>query len=168
MSKAELLYQRHLDRLREYSRKDNIPFIDTLRACFSPLEPIPLFAGLLDLAKAEKNLIQRYRADFFELIANSVIEANQSVIEELADKKASDIISKAKKEAARKGGIAKASKLDEPKKRIQQAWASGKFTNRDICAEQEYAGLGFDSYKTARNALKRTPDPFPWEAKGKK
>ncbi|RFC31210.1 MAG: hypothetical protein DID91_2727704359 [Candidatus Nitrotoga sp. MKT] len=49
--------------------------------------------------------------------------------------------------------------------KIRLLWASGKYTNRDICAEQEGAHLGFGSFKTARNALKGTDDPNPWPAK---
>lgn len=49
--------------------------------------------------------------------------------------------------------------------KICSVWASGKYTNRDICAEQEGEHLGFGSFKTARNALKGTDDPNPWPAK---
>lgn len=49
--------------------------------------------------------------------------------------------------------------------KIRLSWASGKYTNRDICAEQEGAHFGFGSFKTARNALKGTDDPNPWPAK---
>jgi hypothetical protein len=41
---------------------------------------------------------------------------------------------------------------------IQAAWASGKYSNRDLCAEQECAALGM-SYSTARKALRNTPAP---------
>jgi len=52
-------------------------------------------------------------------------------------------------------------------KEIRDIWATGKYTSRDICAEEEYQSLGFGSYKAARNALKGTPDPNPWPAKKK-
>jgi len=42
--------------------------------------------------------------------------------------------------------------------RMRAAWASGRFTTRDICAEQECAGLGI-SFSTARKALRNTPEP---------
>ncbi len=51
--------------------------------------------------------------------------------------------------------------------KIRTIWATGKFTDRNTCAEEEYAGLGFGAYKTAREALKNTPDPSPWPAKKK-
>lgn len=41
---------------------------------------------------------------------------------------------------------------------IKKAWASGKYTSRDICAEQESAALGM-SFSAARKALRGTPDP---------
>ena len=41
---------------------------------------------------------------------------------------------------------------------IRAAWASGKYTSRDICAEQECASLGM-SFAAARKALRNTPAP---------
>lgn len=41
---------------------------------------------------------------------------------------------------------------------IRSAWASGKYSSRDICAEQECAGLSM-SFSTARKALRNTPEP---------
>ena len=41
---------------------------------------------------------------------------------------------------------------------ICEIWASGKYTSRDICADEEYAALGM-SRKAARNALIGTPKP---------
>ncbi len=51
------------------------------------------------------------------------------------------------------------------KAQIQEIWASGKYTSRDLCAEEEYAALGFKTLRTARDALIGTPDPNPWSAK---
>lgn len=41
---------------------------------------------------------------------------------------------------------------------IQAAWATGKYSSRDICAEQESAALGM-SFSSARKALRGMPDP---------
>jgi len=41
---------------------------------------------------------------------------------------------------------------------IQLLWASGKYSNRDLCAEQECAALEM-SFSSARKALRGTPDP---------
>lgn len=41
---------------------------------------------------------------------------------------------------------------------MQKRWASGKYSTRDICAEQECASLNI-SFSAARRALKNTPDP---------
>lgn len=46
----------------------------------------------------------------------------------------------------------------ENAQRIRQLWASGKYSSRDICAEQESAALGI-SFAAARKALRNTPDP---------
>ncbi len=41
---------------------------------------------------------------------------------------------------------------------IRTLWASGKFSSRDLCVEQESAALNM-SISTARKALRNTPDP---------
>jgi len=46
----------------------------------------------------------------------------------------------------------------EKQDRIRAAWATGKYTTRDICAEQECAALDM-SFAAARKALRNTPDP---------
>lgn len=46
----------------------------------------------------------------------------------------------------------------DKQRQIKEIWASGKYSSRDICAEQECAALGM-SFTAARNALKNTPDP---------
>ena len=46
----------------------------------------------------------------------------------------------------------------DKKRQIREAWASGKFATRSICAEQECAALGI-AYATAVKALRNTPDP---------
>ncbi len=47
---------------------------------------------------------------------------------------------------------------------IREIWESGKYSNRNICADEEWAGLGFNSKSTARHALENTPDPTHWPA----
>jgi hypothetical protein len=41
---------------------------------------------------------------------------------------------------------------------IRQIWATGKYSSRDICAEQECLALGM-SFSTARRALRGMPKP---------
>jgi hypothetical protein len=62
---------------------------------------------------------------------------------------------------ATRGSHAQHSKPDGAWKkadRIRNIWASGKYTSRDICAEQEFAALGWN-YSSARKALRNTPEP---------
>lgn len=42
---------------------------------------------------------------------------------------------------------------------IQSLWASGKFSSRDRCADEEWQALGFPSFRAARESLNGTPDP---------
>lgn len=41
---------------------------------------------------------------------------------------------------------------------MKAAWASGKYSSRDVCAEQECAALDM-SFSSARKALRNTPNP---------
>lgn len=46
----------------------------------------------------------------------------------------------------------------ERQRLIREAWASGKYSSRDRCAEEEAAALGI-SFSAARKALRNTPEP---------
>lgn len=46
----------------------------------------------------------------------------------------------------------------DKRENIRTIWASGKYTSRDLCAEQECSALGM-SFSVARKALRNTPDP---------
>ena len=46
----------------------------------------------------------------------------------------------------------------DKRENIRTIWASGKYSSRDICAEQECAALGM-SFSVARKALRNTPAP---------
>jgi hypothetical protein len=46
----------------------------------------------------------------------------------------------------------------DKQKQIRDIWASGKYSSRDLCAEQEYAALHWN-FASARRALRKTPDP---------
>lgn len=48
----------------------------------------------------------------------------------------------------------------DKQKLMREIWATGKYSSREICAEQEAAHLGI-SFTTARKALRNTPDPSP-------
>lgn len=46
----------------------------------------------------------------------------------------------------------------EKHEKIRKIWATGKYSSRDVCAEQECAALDM-SFSAARKALINTPDP---------
>lgn len=67
-----------------------------------------------------------------------------------------------KKGLAKKGANAvhdKPGGSREKQDAIRAIWATGKYSNRDRCAEEECAALGM-SFSTARKALRNTPDPM--------
>ena len=43
---------------------------------------------------------------------------------------------------------------------IREIWVSGKYTSREICADEEWEYLGFPSRRAAREALFKTPEPL--------
>lgn len=55
----------------------------------------------------------------------------------------------------------------EKQGRIRAEWATGKYSDRTRCAEEQCAALDM-SYDTARKALVGMPDPDPWPAKKQK
>ena len=62
---------------------------------------------------------------------------------------------------ARKAAIARHSKpggSHEKQRKIREAWASGKYSTKDLCAEEEYAALEM-SFSSARKALRGEPEP---------
>lgn len=42
------------------------------------------------------------------------------------------------------------------KRQILAIWNTGKYSTKDLCAEEEYQALGFKTFCTARNALKES------------
>lgn len=54
------------------------------------------------------------------------------------------------------------------KKRILEAWATGRFKSRDVCADQEYDECGYKSFSAARKALIGSPDHDKCPANPKK
>lgn len=47
----------------------------------------------------------------------------------------------------------------ERQAKVREAWASGKYSSRDRCAEEECGALGM-SYSSARKALRNQPEPI--------
>jgi len=68
----------------------------------------------------------------------------------------------ARSEQASKGGKKKSinSGIPDKKEELRKIWASGKYSSRDLCAEQEWAELKFKGFSTARKALRSTPEPL--------
>jgi hypothetical protein len=67
------------------------------------------------------------------------------------------MLSQLQRERVNKRHDAKGGSRDKAN-RMREIWATGKYTSRDICAEQECAGLGM-SFSTARKVLRNAPGP---------
>lgn len=72
------------------------------------------------------------------------------------------ILKKANSEKAKKAADAKHNKPGgsrDKANQIRAIWATGKYSTRDICAEEEYQALGYKSFGAVRRALNNTPAP---------
>jgi hypothetical protein len=79
-----------------------------------------------------------------------------------------DLVSEANSRRVKKGRHNKPGSkhmiADAAREAIRKIWASGKYTDRDLCAREECDHLGA-SYSVVRRALNATPNPSPWPAK---
>jgi hypothetical protein len=88
-------------------------------------------------------------------------ESAMSVARDLA--REALMASEGRKEQARQAANAKHDKpggAREKAEAIRALWATGKFSSRDRCAEEECAAAGM-SFAAARRALRNTPEPGP-------
>lgn len=86
MSLVELKYQKHLDDLREYAREEGIPFADILRSIIKSFKPglgtvARKHAGKEEIERIEKYLIDQYRPQFFESMANKSLGIEEALME---------------------------------------------------------------------------------------
>ncbi len=84
-------------------------------------------------------------------LLSETIVPDETKLEELKKKYYSDLGKKRAEARHSKPGGSR-----EKRKKIQEIWASGKYTSKTLCAEEEYAALGM-SFDTARRALQNEP-----------
>ncbi len=113
----------------------------------------------------------------FEVLPQDVRDALANSIDKMREKSADaeaslilETLDKYKIDSATNAANARHSKEGgsrDLKKKIRAIWATGKYSDRNRCADEEWVDLGFKSPKTARNALLNTPTPPPRPAKKK-
>lgn len=122
----------------------------------------------LDLAQKEKRL-EELRQDLARIEAEAFVAAGEPRTADQTEAPpianvlaASDVGSREwRTQTAR---VAANARHDQPggsrdkQRQIREIWASGKYSSRDLCAEQECAALEM-SISTARRALNNTPEP---------
>ena len=94
----------------------------------------------------------------------SVLDGNPSgsVVHE-----SSDTFKKHQQKAARAKAEKERPRIEPLRKHILDAWLSGKYSSKDLCAEQEAEAIGI-TFSTARRYLRNSPAPDPWPAKNRK
>lgn len=122
-----------------------------------------LFDKIEELLEESKGVIENaitMREDVIKL-QDVVIAIHKALHEPLRQLGARDAVKRLNKEKAAHAADVRHSKpggAREKQEAIRAIWASGKYTSRDICAEEECAGLGM-SFSAARKALKNTAKP---------
>lgn len=117
--------------------------------------------GLADLADSKLRAGRSRIAALCALSGQLSISAAAMALLGIQQSKAIHESQEAIKRFARSGAEGKHNKPGgsrEKQKLIRAVWMTGKYSSRDICAEQECASLGM-SFSSARKALRGTPDP---------
>jgi hypothetical protein len=102
----------------------------------------------LSAARQEADTAQKLHAKLMQCLPK-VFEAGQETIKREASNRA---------QAAANALHGRPGSSRDKQEQIRAAWASGKYANRDMCAEQECAALNM-AFGTARKALRNTPEP---------
>jgi hypothetical protein len=154
-------------------RQESTDVVNFLRSQFTHEELLQVTAALYVQHRAERREL-KLRANAADDEAEQLSRENGALIDwiESVQKVAAEGIPAAfdaglaiPKAKASQRGKASADALHskqggtrENQAAIRTAWATGKYSSRNICAEQECAGLGM-SFSTARRALRNTPNP---------
>ena len=128
-----------------------------LKTEFFSLGPVP--AGKSGEQGWTREEVLSHRAACIALAYQALVYAQKFLLGNKLS--AEDIAKVARAATARQAAEALHSKpggTREKRAAIRSIWSSGKYSSRDICAEQECASLGM-SFSTARKALIGTPDP---------
>lgn len=111
------------------------------------------------VAAADKSLIG---IDELAVLANNALDSSEHhLAEKLRTESALIHFQESAIKRATKAADARHDKpggAREKRLQIQRIWASGKYSSRDRCAEEECAALDM-SFATARKALRNTPNP---------
>jgi len=151
------------------SRSERIAALENrLREFLTFDQAITSLAAYIVFSDEVKATFSRLKLDS-EMTAQSIsvnvekLHGQHETIADLTDKYIG-IVEKNIEATSNRGKNAADAKHNKPggsrhkKAAIRTAWASGKYSSRDICAEQECAELGM-SFSTARKALIGTPKP---------
>lgn len=100
----------------------------------------------------QRNVTNRGRLKFLELLSERNNKVATALLEGIKIQKSATARERANALHNRPGGSR------DKQAAIRKIWASGKYSSRDICAEQECAALDM-SFSAARKALRNTPSP---------
>lgn len=119
--------------------------------------------GLLksDDANAASAAWRRTTVDLACRFAEATAVQDVLINEAMQARRKNENAARARSAAARKAADAlhgRAGGSRDKAEQMRQRWASGKYSSRDTCAEQEFAGLEM-SFSAARKALRNTPEP---------
>ena len=145
-------------KIAESQLLDVHPIYGGIRGTFSePADWPPLESGLFRLADVVQIEAEDFHADVktFDLDKAEVVESikqPERAVLGSAEWRSQNARAAANARHNQPGGSR------DKQRQIRELWASGKYTSRDLCAEQECAALNM-SFSAARGALDKTPEP---------
>jgi len=135
---------------------------DVVRKCTERLKITPIELLNVAISKCHPSNWQAlfWMREWFDQIHRNAVEDIAEARKEFEDLHATKQIeeNRAKAKAMADARHNKPGGAREKRAAIRAIWASGKYSSRTVCAEQECGALGM-SYDTARRALRNTPHP---------
>lgn len=158
MRTAKEFFELHLRGLRDMASKYNLAFVDVLAATIKNprSKQIVLADALVDPLVLEKKLIERYRVEFYEWLANTFHELHQElVIEYYKQRESRKEGGKKRAEQRQSESAEKAARiLSEEAKLVAQGVENG--LNKRIASTLK---LDYDYVRKVRRARNKTRKP---------
>lgn len=149
---ARLMGKEHNDATAQWAKDESLSTLSDITRIATNGPEAQLAGMYTSLLRARENIKNCELMDAIAAIA-STGEFLPSLLEMIAEDKRGEVARRAANmRHDRPGGS------HDKQEKIRAIWASGKFTSRDRCAEEECAGLDM-SFSAARRALRNTPDP---------
>lgn len=149
---ARLMGKEHSDATAQWAKKESLSRLNDITRIVTDGPEAQLAQMYTSLLRAREHIKKCELMVAIQAIA-STGEFLPSLLEMIAEDKRGEVARRAANARHDQPGGSRSKQ-----EAIRAMWASGKFTSRDRCAEEECAALGM-SFAAARKALRNTRDP---------